>query len=409
MERLPDILDRYAYQSICVVSDVNTEEAAGWLVYGLLSARGYPYHKIVFPDSELIPDERAVGALLTQTGFSCDLILAVGSGTINDLCRYVSCRLQIDYFVIATAPSMDGYASSVSPLIVNHLKTTYETHMPKVIVGDVGILKAAPMPMIAAGVGDILGKFVCLLDWKVSSLVCDEYFCPEIEKIVRQSIDKVLSRIDGVRGRNGKAIAAVMEGLILSGIAMNYSGNSRPASGSEHHLSHYWEMMNLLEGKEDALHGIKVGVGTVICISLYKKLRDIRPDFTRAEAYSFDIGSWKGSIKKAYGISAEGVIRLEEQTGKNSDAAVKSRLMTLNKKLPEIHSLIDALPDEEEIISILKKIGAPCRPAQIGVGKDTLTNSILYAKDLRNRYGLLQLLYDLQLAEGLSQTILLDD
>ena len=272
IKQLTNILARHSYKKLCVVSDDNTEKAAGFQVYEELNAAGYTYDKVVFHDPELVPDEEALISLFSQVPNDCDLILAVGSGTINDLCRYVSYKMKIDYYIIGTAPSMDGYASNVSPLIIKHLKTTFEAHPARVILGDLDVIAKAPLHMISAGVGDILGKYVCLTDWQIAHIVNDEYICPEIMALVRQSIQKVAENATLAAKRDKAAIAAIMEGLVLSGIAMSYIGNSRPASGSEHHMSHYWEMMFLLSQHEDPLHGTKVGVGTVTAIRLYEML-----------------------------------------------------------------------------------------------------------------------------------------
>lgn len=120
------------------------------------------------------------------------MIIGVGSGTINDLCRFISYKMNLDYYIVGTAPSMDGYASNVSPLIIKHLKTTYEAHTAKVIIGDLDILAQAPLSMIAAGAGDILGKYVCLTDWQLAHIMNGEYYCPEMADMVRESIQKVV-------------------------------------------------------------------------------------------------------------------------------------------------------------------------------------------------------------------------
>ena len=149
------------------------------------------------------------------------------------------------------------------PLIVDHMKTTYEAQVPYAILGDLAIIRNAPMNMIAAGVGDILGKYTCLCDWAVAHMLNGEYHCTAIEQLVRHSIATVTAGIANAKNRDAAAISSIMEALIYSGIAMSFAGNSRPASGSEHHLSHYWEMMYLFEGKKPVLHGTKVGIGTI--------------------------------------------------------------------------------------------------------------------------------------------------
>lgn len=135
IKRLPQVLAKHKYQKLCVVSDLHTEQAAGLMVYEELEKAGYAFEKVVYQDEELVPDEDALIYLFTRVPNDCDLIIAVGSGTINDLCRYVSYKMKMDYYIVGTAPSMDGYASNVSPLIIRHLKTTYEARPARVIIG----------------------------------------------------------------------------------------------------------------------------------------------------------------------------------------------------------------------------------------------------------------------------------
>ena len=406
IKQLTTILARHSYKKLCVVSDDNTEKAAGFQVYEELNAAGYTYDKVVFHDPELVPDEEALISLFSQVPNDCDLILAVGSGTINDLCRYVSYKMKIDYYIIGTAPSMDGYASNVSPLIIKHLKTTFEAHPARVILGDLDVIAKAPLHMISAGVGDILGKYVCLTDWQIAHIVNDEYICPEIMALVRQSIQKVAENAALAAKKDKAAIAAIMEGLVLSGIAMSYIGNSRPASGSEHHMSHYWEMMFLLSQHEDPLHGTKVGVGTVTAIRLYEMLKEEKDSILSSEAPKFDFDNWKKDIQEAYGPAASGVLALEEQIGNNSDEEVTRRRKNFQKHQDEIWKVVNELPDAEEIKGILLSMDAPYSPAQLDVSPELLKQGIYFAKDLRNRFGLLQILFDFHMQEAFSNSLI---
>ncbi len=166
---------------------------------------------------------------------NADLIVGVGSGTINDLCKFISFKLGLDYIIYATAPSMDGFVSIGSALMLNHVKTTVDCHGPIAVIGDPEILAAAPMRLISAGLCDTLGKYTCLLDWKLSHLICGEYYCAEVVGMVEEALRAVSNQIDRIPDRDPAAIKAVMEALVLTGIAMSYVGNSRPASGCEHH------------------------------------------------------------------------------------------------------------------------------------------------------------------------------
>lgn len=400
LKKLPQLIGGRC-RNICMVADRNTYEAAGKRVDAILRSAQIPCAKIVFPDKELIPDERALGVILSEIPRGTDLILSVGSGTLNDLCKFVSYQFGIDYFAVATAPSMDGYASNVAPLIIKDTKTTYEVGRPKAIIGDTDILAQAPAEMIRAGIGDMLGKYVCLADWKLAHIVTGEYYCDFVENMMRESVDMVRGAAKRALRGDGEAVAEVMEGLVLSGITMSYVGNSRPASGSEHHLSHFWEMMLLQQKEHDPLHGLKVAVGTVISLELYKQLRNNQESFWKNEsAYSEE--KWETEIKRIYGPAAREVIRLEHSVQKNAGAKVAERRKAIAANRDRILAVARSLPSAEEMIGILKEIGAPYLPHEIGVDEQMVWNSIVYAKELRNRYGLLQLLFDMGEAEAMA-------
>lgn len=401
IKRLPGILKKYGYKKLLVVADINTWEAAGSCTASVLEAAGFTVDTFVYQDTALVPEERVIGRLTVAAGPDFDAVIGVGSGTLNDLCKYISYKMGLDYYVVGSAPSMDGFSSNVAAMITNQLKTTYEVHTPRGVIGDVEVLSNAPMPMIAAGVGDILGKYVCLTDWKISHLLQGEYYCGYVEEMVQNSIRVIMENADLVSARDPKAIEAVMNGLTLSGIAISYVGNSRPASGSEHHLSHYWEMMFLFQNRPAVLHGTKVGIGTISALKLYEILAETSVDFEKArtKARAFDLENWKEKIRKAYGPAAEEVILLEERVHKNDPQVVLSRIDQMEAHWDEVLTLIRMLPKAEEISTVLKGIGAPVTPAEIGVDAAMVKNSVLYAKELRNRFGLLQILFDLGLNE----------
>lgn len=405
IEELPPILNKY--KNIFMVADENTWRAAGEKIDSVINKIGdsIKVTRFIFDDCELVPDERAIGTLFVQVPVNCDLVVAVGSGTINDLCKLVSDKINADYCIVATAPSMDGFASNVSPLILNHLKTTVNSKIPNYIIGDLKILQEAPKHMIAAGAGDIIGKYVCLVDWRMAAMINGEYYCSHMEALVRKSIQKVVEAIEPYIGKDDNdflrekaTVQAIMEGLVLSGIAMSFVGNSRPASGSEHHMSHYWEMMFLFEERKMILHGTKVAIGTVEAIKLYEKIKEGNINFIKAkEKIGFDREKWIKNIEKAYREAAPSVIDLEDKCQKNSDNKVKRRVENLEKNWSEALEIMEKLPTSDYVIELLKAMKAPYLPEQVGVDKKMLRDSILYAKELRDRYGLLQILFDLSM------------
>lgn len=404
---LPEYIKGKDYRNICIIADKKTEKAAGKKVYQVLTDNKISYSKFIFTDSELIPNELAAGKIITHVPNECDLLIGIGTGVINDLCKFIAHMLKINYFIVATAPSMDGYASDVSPLMIDNLKTTYENMgRPEAIIADTDVLKNAPMHLITAGIGDILGKYICLTDWKLANIVNDEYYCQKLVDIMYSAVDDVAAAADnGIKERNEKAIGSVMEGLVLAGIDMSYSGNSRPASGSEHHMSHYWEMIFIQQGHEGVHHGTKVGVGMIISLLIYNEVYKKLQKTTSFSKAHFDKEKWEKEIKKVYGPAALGVISLEEKAQKNTDSNVNKRLIAVEKHKQEIMDLIKKLPSVDKMIERMKKINAPYLPKQIDVSVEMTRNAIIYAKELRNRYGVLQLIFDCGWQEEIADTV----
>lgn len=332
IQELPGILRDLGASHIFLVADNYTFEAAGRQVEQLLDQAGLPYHKRVFQtETPLVPNEYALGSVLAAMTSQDDMLLAVGSGTLNDVTKYVSARTGIPYVIAATAPSMDGYASTVAPTILDGFKTTLPAVYPAAIVADVDILKDAPMPMLTAGFGDIIGKFTSLADWRLSHQLNGEYYCPEVAGVIEAAVETCAANAQALAQREPQAIQAVTEALILSGLAMGMVGVSRPASGAEHQMAHYWEMDALRRGEEHPLHGNAVGVGTVLAASLYEMAAEYLPQ----------------------GFAA---------------------------------------PDKGQILACLQAAGSCADPKELGIRRELCLESLLHAMELRDRFTVQRLL-----------------
>lgn len=114
--------------------------------------------------------------------------------------------------------------------------------MPYGVLADTEIMKNAPQRLIQAGFGDVLGKLTALTDWKLSKELNGDYYCQTCVTLVERALSKVIEHVDGLKKREDDAILYLIEALNLTGVAMGLIGISRPASGAEHMLSHYWEM-----------------------------------------------------------------------------------------------------------------------------------------------------------------------
>ena len=332
IQELPGILRDLGASHIFLVTDNYTYEAAGRQVEQLLDQAGLAYHKRVFQtETPLVPNEYALGSVLAAMTSQDDMLLAVGSGTLNDVTKYVSARTGVPYVIAATAPSMDGYASTVAPTILDGFKTTLPAVYPAAIVADVDILKDAPMPMLTAGFGDIIGKFTSLADWRLSHQLNGEYYCPEVAGVIEAAVETCAANAKALAQREPQAIRAVTEALILSGLAMGMVGVSRPASGAEHQMAHYWEMNALRRGEEHPLHGNAVGVGTVLAASLYEMAAEYLPQ----------------------GFAA---------------------------------------PDKGQILACLQAAGSCADPKELGIRRELCLESLLHAMELRDRFTVQKLL-----------------
>jgi glycerol-1-phosphate dehydrogenase [NAD(P)+] len=408
VNELSNVLKEFEGKNIFIVEDKNTYKAAGQIAEDKLS-KNFKVTRLIFEDEHLIADEKALGRMIIEIPQGTDLILAVGSGTINDLCRFLSFKTGIPYVVIGTAPSMDGYASVVSPLVVNGVKTTYNAVYPQAIIADIDILRAAPMKMLHAGLGDILGKYTAIADWHLARILKGEYFCSTIEKMTMKAVEKCIEHSMGIPKRDSNAVKAVTEALILSGLAIGMCGTSRPASGEEHHLSHCWETILMNENKiPEYLHGNNVGVGVGIILEAYKYVSalDIQKIYSSGEYKHFEKDKWIENLSKAYGKITLSVAESKEDYICFDETVREENVRYIVDNWDEIKELCDLfLPSAEAVRALMKNIGAVYMPSELGLNIELFKQSFVAAKDIRKRYGILQLLEDIGKLEEAAEVI----
>ena len=385
-----------------VVCDGNTYKAAGEKVCKLLTEAGIGHVLYIVPGERPAPAEWEVGSVLMHYDPKCDMLLAVGSGVINDICKVVAHAVGVPSAVVGTAPSMDGYASDSSSMEVNHVKVSLYNHGPVGILLDSEILAQAPMRMLWAGLGDMVAKYVAVCEWRISHLVTGEYYCENIAQLMRTALKKIVDASGGITQRDPDAIGAIAEGLVIAGIAMAYATISRPASGLEHYFSHMWEMMALERGLPYDLHGIQVGVGTVLTLKLYEEIRKITPDREKAEKHmaAFDYDTWEKQVRRIFGKTADEILRIEEKVHKNDPARHAKRLDNLIAHWDEILKIIDEeLPKYDELYALLAATGMPMSPKDIEVSVEDTVNAFVGSRDIRDKYLSCSLLWDLGLTE----------
>lgn len=405
---VPEMIAAMHRKKPFVVCDKNTYAVAGKRVCEILAAANVPYSLYVIPGDRIAPSEWECGSALMHYDPSCDMLLGVGSGVINDTCKVLAHAIGVPSAIVGTAPSMDGYASNSSSMEVNHVKVSLYNHAPVGILLDFEILAQAPMRMLWAGLGDMVAKYIAICEWRISNIVTGEYYCEHIAQLMRTAVKKIVDASDGITKRDPDAIQSIAEGLIIAGVGMAYAEISRPASGLEHYFSHMWEMMALERGKPYDLHGIQVGIGTVLSMKLYKYIREIKPDRAVAEAHmkAFNRADWEAQIRRIFGKTANEIIAIEDKCHKNDPQKHAKRLDNILNHWDEILKIIDEeLPDYDHLYNLMAATGMPMKPSDIGVPMQDVVDAFIGSRDIRDKYLSCSLLWDLGLTDEFAKIL----
>ncbi len=398
ISKLPEMIGGFGCKRAFILADVNTYAAAGEQVVTVLNNAGIANTSYVFNKTSLEPDEWAVGSAFMHLDNSADIIIGVGSGVINDIGKILSAVSKKKYIIVATAPSMDGYASASSSMTRDGLKISLPSRCADGIVGDTVILKNAPMHMLKSGIGDMLAKYISIAEWRIAHVITDEYYCETISEMVRTALRRCVDNAEGLMQRDEKAVEAVFEGLIIGGVAMAYAGVSRPASGVEHYFSHVWDMRGCEFGTPIELHGIQCGIGTLYAARIYDQIRSVTPDKAKALAYveGFDLEAYESELREYIGTGAEAMIAAEKKDGKYDKKKHKARLEIICDNWRKIQNIIaDEIPSAENIDKLLTLLDAPKSCADFGLSEKDLKKTFKATKDIRDKYVLSRLCFDL--------------
>ena len=382
------------FNRFTLVNDTNTYAVLGKRVEELFRAQKWAVHTIILEGEEIIADAATLNEALAQSGSDPGVYLAVGSGTITDITRYCSHQQGSVFISLPTAPSVDGFASSVAPVVIRGNKESLPCQAPIAIFADLPTLCQAPAKMIAAGFGDMIGKYTALADWKLAHLIMDDPYDAAIAARMESALKVCVDHREGIRQTSPEGIAGLMNGLVESGICMALAGNSRPASGSEHHLSHYWEMMLLHQGRPALLHGAKVGIGAVLIAERWQLIR------------ALTIGEVKGRLKDArLPLPQKEREVIETAFPSNPNTIVQNQSIYLsmtNKEFQELKKKIihkwkkiieiaATVPPAHQIVALLQTVNAPVTAAEIGLKPKEEMDALRYSHYLRSQFTVLKL------------------
>lgn len=315
---------------VMVVADCHTYPLLGQRVEEQLRNANFDVFSYVFQAEHLHPDAQTLGTLLIEASEKpLSLMIAVGSGTINDITRFVSHRLGVPYIIVGTAPSMDGYCGDSSPIICRDNKISFWGHAPSALLLDTEILARAPQTMISAGFGDVIGKYIALTDWKLGRDVGGEFYCPVIAQLMSDAVEKCVAAIDGVVSRTPEDMGKLAEALCLAGMCMSLAGVTRPASGCEHAMTHCIDLHKIRRGEDYPLHGNTVGMSAIAMARVYEL------------------------------AVADGLVSYE-------------------------------VPSQAQIRELIARVGGPVHPKELGIDRETFRGLLMIAGNLRPRYTILK-------------------
>lgn len=391
-----------------VVADTNTFRVAGVQVDSILAEAGLrAADPFIFDD----PD------LFAEWGFACRLkdylagidaiAVAVGSGVINDLTKYVSYTLGRRYMIVGTAASMDGYTAYGASISIDGNKQTLDCPAPKGMILDPVISAQAPKELAASGYADLIAKIPAGADWMIAECIGVEPIDPFTWDLVQRNLRASLSAPDKINAGDVQATEALAEGLIMSGFAMQALQSSRPASGTEHQYSHFWDMDGLCIGGKHVSHGFKVGIGTLVSTASLEFLIGYpvnAMDIERAVSTWPDWDGMERRIRTLFDGKPAHLARALKETrdkyvGKDE---LRRQLDAFVHHWPELKEKVRLhIYSFETVHDYLRRVGAPDEPEQIGISRERLRDTFRRIPYMRSRFTNADIIYRLGIQDEL--------
>ena len=394
-----------------LVADPRTWEHVGQALVPMLRDAGRTVRPLVLQprgdDPELVCEDEAIDTLASFLETS-ELLnpVAVGAGTINDIVKAASWRLDRPYQVVPTAASMNGYTSSIVAVLSGGVKRTLACHQPEAVFADIDIIREAPAVMNRAGFGDLLSKPFCNADWLLSHWIRGVPHDDTAARMLDEPWHRMLAGAAGVGSGDERALYSLTETILISGFSMAVAGHSAPASGAEHLVSHYWDMEAHGQHRPiRALHGTQVGIGTLLSSLMFERLcgLDIETVDLRAAVQRRTDASWLDNLAADHPhLSAAILAEVKLQIGEKQrhGQALANELDSVVEKWPEIQAnLRQILVRPKVIVDVLVESGCPVRASQIGVEMEHLTRTLRVCRHIRKRYVCLDLIDDLGLLD----------
>jgi glycerol-1-phosphate dehydrogenase [NAD(P)+] len=370
---------------IAVVSDATTRSVLGERVERALA--GVAAIVPVVLEGQPHADASTV-EIVRRACADADALVAVGSGTINDLCKYAAAKDRKPYAVFATAPSMNGYASKNAAITVDGHKMSLPAVSPVGVFMDLAVLSAAPARMIRAGLGDSLCRSTAQADWLLSHHLFGTRYRRAPFVLLAEDEPVLLDEPEALLRGDADAMHALARTLVLSGFGMTICDGSYPASQGEHLISHYIDMF-APAGRAAYFHGEQVAVATLTMARIQEEVLAAGPPRLKSESVTC------AELQRRFGAEIGGSC-WREFTAKQMTPDAETRLERhLGQRWENIRDSIgrERIP-AERIGAVLHRAGCPTDPAQIGLSPAFYATAVRDARFLRNRYTFLDLADD---------------
>lgn len=407
------ILKRNLGTKCLLVADKFTYSAAGEQLHAELCDAGFDTRLCLLDDNgvKVESDELSVGNVLLAMDPEPDFLVACGSGVINDVVRFVAYSTKKQFISIGTAASMDGYTSVIAPMIYHKKKVHRHGTAPKILVLDTGILKKAPYDMIVAGFGDVLGKYIAKADWLLSGIVNGEPVDQDAISMITQALDKMISNLQEIKDRTDKGLQAIIEGLILAGITIFTTGQTRAVASIEHNQGHIWETRMLEAGKDYVLHGLSVGCSTGYYLKMYDYLKSLDPDSLDKDAAKRGILDYEGirsEAVKCFGEEFLAEIEPQNPVFRLSEKEFDRQFDALVNNWDRIIETLHFLPDWNQYRRIYSELGYTVFAEDLGIPTELIEYTLGYSNYYRNRFSVVDAMNVFGVSRKISAQVLDD-
>jgi len=388
VERLVAYCAENNLDHLALIVDDNTCEALGKRAEDALRSAKIDVLTVMLRGDDIIADGQYIFQAMLGLDHTPRTLIAVGSGTLTDISRFISHRSGGEFISLPTAASVDGYTSIGAPLVIEGVKTTVNCHGPLAVFADLPVLTAAPRALTAAGLGDMVAKFTSVADWELGRTLQGEKYDAEIAARMRSAAQSSVDYADAIASGSEAGVRALFDGLIESGFGMLDFGATLPASGSEHHISHFLEMKLLREGRHSIYHGAKVGIGVLICARRFNEVARMPHDEAAerlAESALPNPFDEAEGIRRAYGPMSDQILEAQQPYLDMSDEEFAALKQNVLENWDEVRRIAASVPSASDLERWIHNAGGPVVGPEVGLSDEEVAEAVHYSHYLKDR------------------------